>query len=74
MAQKAKRSKILLDPGQIWRTDKGYIEIVQLGKTLAHYRRSLTPGQKGLPVLLTSMESMTELLEKGQAQLVERGS
>lgn len=74
MAQKAKRAKVTLDRGQIWRTEKGYIEIVQLGKTLAHYRRSAMPRQKGLPVFLTSMTAMTEMLERGQAELMETAS
>ena len=71
MARKAKKQEIVLELGQLWRTKQGYIQIVQLGKTLAHYRRSTTAHQKGVPVLLVSMKAMMGMLEQSEAQLVK---
>jgi hypothetical protein len=72
MARKDKQPEIVLEPGQLWQTDKqGFIHIVQLGKTLAHYRRSLTIQQSGLPIHLVSMTAMVTMLKGSDAQLVK---
>lgn len=71
MARKANRTDIVLEAGQLWRTSNGYIEIVQLGKTLAHYRRTVKPNQRGVAVFLAPMKTMLEMLNTGEARLVE---
>lgn len=68
------RGKSCLAAGQLWRTTQGYIEIVQLGKTLAHYRRSRAVGQKGVPVLTTQIKTMASILEEGEARMVKKAS
>ena len=71
MARKANRTEIVLESGQLWRTNRGYIQIIQLGKTLAHYRQSTRADQRGIPVLIASMKTMREMLRSGEAKLVE---
>jgi hypothetical protein len=74
MARKANRTEIVLESGQLWQTNRGYIQIIQLGKTLAHYRQSTRVDQRGIPVLIASMKTMVQMLQAGKAQLIEPSS
>jgi hypothetical protein len=70
MARNSKATKIVLKPGQLWKTNQGYVEIVQLGKTLAHYRRTVKPHQRGAAKLFASMKAVTEMLEEAEGKLM----
>ena len=42
-------AKTDLESGQLWQVGEFHIEIVQLGKTLCHYRHLRNLNQKGIP-------------------------
>lgn len=67
---KQNKSAVVLAEGQVWRLPKGFIEIVKLGKTLAHYRRSQTEKQRGVPVTLAPINDVAQVLKAHQAELV----
>lgn len=72
MTRNAKTSKpaVTLAEGQVWRLPKGFVEIVKLGKTLAHYRRSQTEKQRGVPVTLAPIHDVAAVLKNNQAELI----
>ena len=71
MARKLKRTEVVLEVGQIWRLPQGFVEIVQLGKTLAHYRRPRTEGQRGVSVSLAPISAVAAMLRDNDAELVK---
>jgi hypothetical protein len=71
VARKLKRTDVVLEVGQIWRLPQGYVEIVQLGKTLAHYRRPRTEGQRGVSVSLAPITAVAAMLRDNDAELVK---
>jgi hypothetical protein len=62
-----------LAKGQLWRTEKAYIRIVELGKMLVHYKML-----KDLPQMrrtqMSRIDSMEGYLKTNRAQLVESGA
>jgi hypothetical protein len=72
VTRKLKQAKtpVVLEVGQVWQLPVGFIEIVKLGKTLAHYRRCRTTGQRGLPVVLAQINEVAKTLEQNGAELI----
>lgn len=58
-----------LEKGQLWKTDKGNVEIMDVGKTLAHYR--LFQNQKRVPTNLGPIQVVQEFLKKNSARLIK---
>jgi hypothetical protein len=56
--------------GQVWKTDEAYLQILDVGKTLVHYRRAVRPDTKGTPVKINSREEIQVYLRKNRAVLV----
>jgi hypothetical protein len=56
--------------GQVWKTEEHYLQILDVGKTLVHYRRAVRPDTKGTPVKINSREEILTYLRKHQAVLV----
>lgn len=69
---KKSKSPVVLEVGQVWRLPKGFIEIVRLGKTLAHYRRPRTEGQRGVAVALAPITTVAAMLKENEAELIKR--
>jgi hypothetical protein len=59
----------LLEKGQLWKTEKGHVEIMEVGKTLTHYR--LYQHQKRVPTSLGRIEMVQDYLKNNQAKLVK---
>lgn len=57
-----------LAKGQLWKTEKGHVEIMEVGKTLAHYR--LFQTQKRVPTSLGRIQMVQDYLRNNQAKLV----
>ncbi len=66
---KAKKQPIELKPGQLWRLADSHIEIMEVGKSLAHYRRF--KNQKRVPTSLDSIKTVQDYLAKNKATLVK---
>jgi len=58
----------LLAKGQLWKTEKGHVEIMEVGKTLAHYR--LFQTQKRAPTNLGRIQMVQDYLRNNEATLV----
>jgi hypothetical protein len=58
-----------LAKGQLWKTEKGHVEIMEVGKTLTHYR--LYQNQKRVPTNLGRIEMVQDYLKNNQAKLVK---
>ncbi len=59
-----------LEIGQLWKVGDFHIEIVQIGKTLCHYRHLRNLGQKGIPVKLEQLQVVKKYLKTNKAELV----
>ena len=55
--------------GQLWKTEKGNVEIMGVGKTLTHYR--LFQNQKRVPTSLGRIQMVQDYLRNNQAKLVK---
>ncbi len=58
-----------LAKGQLWKTEKGHVEIMEVGKTLTHYR--LFQTQKRVPTSLGRIQMVQDYLRNNQAKLVK---
>ena len=58
-----------LEKGQLWKTEKGHVEIMEVGKTLTHYR--LYQSQKRVPTSLGRIQMVQDYLKNNQAKLVK---
>jgi hypothetical protein len=56
--------------GQKWQMERGHAEIVQVGKTLVHYKFLKTGMVRG-PLEMKSIPNFAEAMEKNNARLVE---
>ena len=67
---KVTKSRILptLAKGQMWKTEKGHVEIVEVGKTLTHYR--LIQTQKRVPTNLGRIQMVQDFLKENGGKLV----
>ena len=58
-----------LAKGQLWKTEKGHVEIMEVGKTLTHYR--LFQSQKRVPTSLGRIQMVQDYLKKNAGKLVK---
>ncbi len=58
-----------LEKGQLWQTEKGHVEIMEVGKTLTHYR--LFQNQKRVPTSLGRIQMVQDYLKKNGGRLVK---
>ena len=70
MKTNGKKSAPALAKGQLWKTKKGHIQIVELGKMLVHYKmlRDLRQMRR---TQMSRIDSMEGYLKTNRAQLVE---
>jgi hypothetical protein len=70
-----KAKKVLMVPlakGQLWKMDDKHIEIMEVGKTLTHYR--LFQNQKRVPISLGGIAAVQAYLRTNGAVLVRKAS
>jgi hypothetical protein len=63
-----------LAQGQVWRLNHAYIQIVELGQRLLHYRMLEFLGQKGVRTQVSGIEVMWQYLKSRGARLVRGGA
>jgi hypothetical protein len=61
-----------LAKGQLWKMDDKHIEIMEVGKTLTHYR--LFQSQKRVPISLGGIAAVQAYLRTNGAKLVRKSS
>jgi len=72
-ARIAPKVKKMIEPlvkGQLWKMNDIHVEIMEVGKTLTHYR--LYQNQKRVPISLGGIGTVQEYLKKNKAILVKR--
>lgn len=57
-----------LEKGQLWQTEKGQVEIMEVGKTLTHYR--FFQNQKRVPTSLGRTQMVQDYLKNNGGKLV----
>jgi hypothetical protein len=63
-----------LAKGQLWKLSNFYIQIVELGKRLIHYRMLSDIKEPGARIKTSSIEVMWEYLKSRRARLVQNES
>jgi hypothetical protein len=74
-AKNMKAKKITAPPlakGQLWKMEDKHIEIMEVGKTLTHYR--LFQSQKRVPISLGGIAAVQAYLKTNGAKLVRKAS
>jgi hypothetical protein len=61
-----------LAKGQLWKMDDKHIEIMEVGKTLTHYR--LFQSQKRVPISLGGIAAVQAYLRTNGAKLIRKSS
>ena len=69
MKTNGKKSTPALAKGQLWRTEKGHIQIVDLGKMLVHYKM-LKELHQMRRTQMSRIDTMIGYLKTNRAQLV----
>jgi hypothetical protein len=65
-----KRPPLPLAKGQLWKMDDKHIEIMEVGKTLTHYR--LFQSQKRVPISLGGIAAVQAYLKTNGAKLIRK--
>ena len=70
---KSKKTSVLpLAKGQLWKMDDKHIEIMEVGKTLTHYR--LFQSQKRVPISLGGITAVQAYLKTNGAKLIRKSA
>jgi len=67
-----KNSPQVLAKGQLWKMKDAYIQIVELGKRLIHYKMMKQLGQMRVRTQMSGIESMGLYLKNNRARLVTK--
>jgi hypothetical protein len=73
MKANGKKSTPALAKGQLWRTEKGHIQIVDLGKMLVHYKM-LKDLRQMRRTQMSRIDTMEGYLKSNRARLVENSA
>lgn len=57
--------------GQLWQTNDAYVQIVELGKRLIHYKMPRQLGQRAVKTHTVGIETLESYLKTKQARLVQ---
>lgn len=60
-----------LAKGQLWRTESAYVEIVDMGKRLIHYKMPREVGQRAVRTHTVAIETLASYLKTNRARLLE---
>src|SRR5271156_3594165 len=67
-----KQTPLPLAKGQLWKMDDKHIEIMEVGKTLTHYR--LFQSQKRVPISLGGIAAVQAYLKTNGARLIRKAA
>ncbi len=65
------KTALPLAKDQLWKVNGEYLHIVDLGKTLIHYKMSAGLKQRGVPVKMTAIDTVQKYLKTNRAVLVK---
>jgi len=69
-----RNSQRVLAKGQLWKMNNAYIQIVELGKMLIHYKMMKQLGQMQVRTRMSTIDTMGIYLKSNRARLVTKGS
>lgn len=69
--QQAGSPSAVLAKGQLWKLNNFYIQIVELGKKLIHYRMLSDLTETGVKIKTSSVDVMWGYLKSRHAQLIQ---
>ncbi len=69
MSNRTNGGPVHLAKGQLWKTEEGYVEVVEI-KRLVHYRISKQPGQRLLRTRMSSVADFENYLKEHHGELV----
>lgn len=67
---KKNNSKPVLNEGQFWKTDNGYVQIRHIGKRLIDYKMMRQPGQRAVRTQATGIDTLKRYLKDNAAVLM----
>lgn len=67
-----KAAPVPLAKGQLWKMEDKHIEIMEVGKTLTHYR--LFQNQKRVPISLGGIAAVQAYLQTNGARLIRKAT
>ena len=70
----ARNSQQALAKGQLWKMNNAYIQIVELGRMLIHYKMMKQLGQMQVRTRMSTIDTMGIYLKSNRARLVTKGS
>jgi hypothetical protein len=59
-----------LAQGQLWKVEHGYVQIVDLGRGLVHYRILRQPEQRAAITKIITIEALLNYLRQSEVELV----
>jgi len=71
MKKNDKTSSPMLTEGQLWKTDKAYIQVWHIGKRLIDYKMMREPGQKAVRTQATGIDTLKTYLKDHAAVLMD---
>lgn len=66
----AAAAAVTLAKGQLWQVGEEYIEILEVGKTLTHYKHFR--DKKRVPISLGGIRTVQDYLKNNKAKLVKK--
>lgn len=70
VAAKARNESPGLEKGQLWRADESYLQIVEIGNRLVHYKLLQRPDQRAALTRLIGIDALAVYLRNTEASLV----
>ena len=71
MKTNRKKAAPPLAKGQLWRTENAYVQIVEMGKRLIHYKMPRELGQRAVKTHTVGIETLASYLKTNRARLIE---
>jgi len=59
-----------LQPGQLWKLEQGYVEVVEVGKRLVHYKTLRQPDQRAAVTRMIGVEALLKYLTHCEGRLM----
>lgn len=74
MGEEGRSSLEELKAGQLWKTQERFLQVMDVGKTLVHYRILRSPNQKVSATRVANQGEMIEYLKRNKASLFDGNS
>ena len=59
-----------LQAGQLWQLEQGYVEVVEVGRRLVHYKTLRQPDQRAAVTRMIGIEALLKYLTHSEGRLM----